>query len=281
MSLTSYRTAPHCGHAYAADPHHRQAPSTSWWPAVVRDGTIRAAPPIDEGNDMATMKRMSGTDPVEILHLYAQNHAPAPNFMDGGSIHARWEWGNGISRPSDAYIEKFVNRTNDLVDRYRPDLMYFDDTALPFSQISDAGLRIAARYYNANTGWHRGRNEAVINGKILTPEQRRAMVWDIERGQSDQIEPLPWQTCTCLGAWHYDRGIAERHGYKSATTVIRTLADVVSKNGNLLLSVPVRGDGTIDDQEEAIVREIAAWMKVHKEAILGTRPWKVAGEGPA
>ncbi|MBN9502797.1 MAG: alpha-L-fucosidase [Armatimonadetes bacterium] len=223
-------------------------------------------------------KWWEGLDPQD---LYAQNHTPAPNFMDGGSIHARWNWGNGISRPTDAYIEKFVNRTNDLVDTYRPDLLYFDDTALPFSQISDAGLRIAAHYYNSNMAWHKGKNEAVLNGKILTPEQRKAMVWDIERGQSNIIEPLPWQTDTCIGSWHYDRAIYERHGYKSSKTVIQTLADVVSKNGNLLLSVPVRGDGSLDDQELKIVQEIGAWMKVNKEAIFGTRPWKVAGEGPA
>ncbi len=223
-------------------------------------------------------KWWDGLDPQD---LYAQNHAPSPNFMDGGSIHARWNWGGGVSRPDQAYIDKFYNRTIDLIDSYKPDLVYFDDTALPLYPISDAGLRIAAHYYNANAAWHGGRNEAVINGKILTPEQRKAMVWDIERGQSDKVEPLPWQTCTCLGAWHYERSFYDRHGYKSATTVIRTLADVVSKNGNLLLSVPVRSDGTIDDQEEAIVREIAAWMGVHKESILGTRPWKVAGEGPA
>ncbi len=223
-------------------------------------------------------KWWDGLDPQD---LYAQNHAPSPNFMDGGSIHARWNWGNGVTQPDKAYIDKFYNRTIDLIDSYKPDLVYFDDTALPLWPISDAGLRIASHYYNANASWHRGRNEAVINGKILTPEQRKAMVWDIERGQSDKIEPLPWQTCTCLGSWHYDRGIYDRRQYKSATTVIRMLADVVSKNGNLLLSVPVRSDGTIDDQEEAIVKEIAAWMKVHQEAILGTRPWKVAGEGPA
>lgn len=223
-------------------------------------------------------KWWEGLDPQD---LYAQNHTPSPNFMDAGQIHSRWDWGNGVTQPTSAYIEKFVNRTVDLIDTYKPDLLYFDDTALPFSQISDAGLRIAAHYYNANMGWHRGRNEAVLNGKVLTPEQRKAMVWDIERGQSNVIEPLVWQTDTCLGGWHYDRNFYENGWYKSATTVIRTLADVVSKNGNLLLSVPLRGDGTPDEKEVAIVKGIAAWMKVHKEAIYGTRPWKVAGEGPA
>lgn len=223
-------------------------------------------------------KWWDGLDPQD---LYAQNHAPAANFMDPGSIHPRWGWGNGVSKPDDAYLEKFYNRTVDLIDKYHPDLVYFDDTALPLWPISDAGLRIASHYYNANAQWHGGDNQAVINGKILTPEQRRSMVWDIERGQSNVIEPLPWQTCTCIGEWHYNRDVYNRHGYKSAKTVIQSLADVVSKNGNLLLSVPVRSDGTIDEQEKAVVEGIGTWMKVHKESIFGTRPWKVAGEGPA
>jgi Alpha-L-fucosidase len=81
--------------------------------------------------------------------------------------------------------------------------------------------------------------------------------------------------------WHYDKRIYEKKRYKSAKTVIHTLVDVVSKNGNLLLNIPVKGNGTIDDQEMAILEEIATWMKVNAECIFDTRPWKVFGEGPA
>jgi len=107
------------------------------------------------------------------------------------------------------------------------------------------------------------------------------MVWDIERGQSPRIEPLPWQTDTCIGSWHYDRRIYEARRYKSAKTVVHMLVDIVSKNGNLLLSVPVRGDGTIDSEETAVVEAIGRWMAVNREGIFGTRPWKIFGEGPA
>ena len=91
---------------------------------------------------------------------------------------------------------------------------------------------------------------------------------------------MPWQTCTCIGSWHYDRGIYNRNGYKSAATVIRMLVDVVSKNGTLLLSIPVRANGTIDEKERAIVNDIKAWMNINKKSIYGTRPWKTFGEGP-
>jgi len=223
-------------------------------------------------------KWWEGLDPQD---LYAQNHALSVfpgGVVDTGKI---WAWEEGASIPDKAYCDNFLNRTLDLIDKYQPDLIYFDDVALPLWPVSDVGLQITAHFYNQSEALHNGRNEAVVFGKVLTDEQRRGIVWDVERGASNRIEPLPWQTCTCIGNWHYDRALYERHGYKSAATVIQTLADVVSKNGNLLLSVPVRADGTIDDQEVAIVEGVADWMEVNRECIFGTRPWKVYGEGPS
>jgi alpha-L-fucosidase len=216
-----------------------------------------------------------GLDPQD---LYEQRHAPAPNFDDPALIHRRWDWGNGITPPDQAYCEKFYNRTVDLINRYQPDLIYFDDTALPLWPVSDAGLKIAAHFYNSNNRWHG--DDGVMFNKILDAEQRRCMAWDIERGTSSVIEPQPFQTDTCIGNWHYEQKIRDEHGYKSAATVIRTLVDVVSKNGNLLLSIPLRGDGTPDDDEIAILEGIAAWMQINQECIHGTRPWKIFGEGP-
>jgi alpha-L-fucosidase len=116
---------------------------------------------------------------------------------------------------------------------------------------------------------------------MLNEDQRKAMVWDIERGQANSIQPLPWQTDTCIGGWHYDRALYDRNGYKTAKTVIQTLVDIVSKNGNLMLNIPVRGDGTIDEKERKVVEEIGQWMKANSESIYGTRPWGIFGEGPA
>jgi alpha-L-fucosidase len=185
-----------------------------------------------------------------------------------------------VTQPDQAYTDKFYNRTVDLINKYKPDLLYFDDTALPLWPASDAGLKIAAHFYNHNNHLHGSREGGVLLGKILDPEQRQCMVWDIERGSSNVIEPEPWQTDTCIGAWHYDKGVFDGHRYKSAKTVVQTLIDVVSKNGNLLLSVPLKGDGSLDADEIAIIEGIADWMEVNKEAIHGTRPWKVLGEGP-
>lgn len=222
-------------------------------------------------------KWWDGYDPQE---LYAQNHALSKDSLDDNSMGRHWDWGNGASVPNKAYCDKFLNRTIELIDKYSPELIYFDDTALPLWPVSDAGLKIAAHMYNTSIKKH-GKLQAALFGKVLDERQRKCMIWDIERGQSNQIEPLPWQTDTCIGSWHYDRRLFDDKRYKSAKTVIHTLVDIVSKNGNLLLNIPVRGDGTIDSEERAVVESIGAWMQVNSEAIYGTRPWRVFGEGPA
>jgi len=178
--------------------------------------------------------------------------------------------------PDDEYLLNFYMRVRDLIDKYRLDLLYFDDSILPLNQISpQIGLRIAAHLYNSSIRWH-GRNEAVMTTKGLPPELRKALVWDIERGRAKVIEPYPWQIDTSIGDWHYRRG----DRYKSPMQIIHTLVDVVSKNGNMLLNVPGKGDGTIDDEAVQILESIGKWMQVNGEAIYGTRPWLDFGEGP-
>ncbi len=222
-------------------------------------------------------KWWDGLDPQD---LYAQNHPVS---------RADWEWrvkppatgADDPRLPSPPHITKFFNRTIDLLDRYQPDLVYFDDSVLPFYPISDVGLKIAAHFYNSNLDRNGGRLEAVINGKKLDEIQKKALVYDIERGKAEGILPLPWQTDTCIGQWHYSRDVFNRHAYKKSVEVINMLADIVSKNGNLMLSIPVRGDGSLDEDELQLLDEIAAWMDVNAEAIFATRPWKVFGEGPS
>lgn len=222
-------------------------------------------------------KWWEGYDPQ---NLYAQNHPLSENSWDNGSIHRQWAWGNGACLPSTEYCTNFYNRTLDAINRYHPDLIYFDVTVMPFYPISDAGLKIAAHFYNHSMANHKGKLQGVMLGKILNEEQRKALVWDVERGAPDKIIEEPWQACSCIGGWHYNTSIYEGNGYKSAATVVKLLADIVSKNGNLLLSVPLRADGTFDEKEEAILNEFGDWMTVNKESIINTRTWKIFGEGP-
>ncbi|MDD3323139.1 MAG: alpha-L-fucosidase [Paludibacter sp.] len=218
-----------------------------------------------------------GLDPQE---LYAQNHTLSEGSENPKTINQQWEWGNGASIPSQAYCDKFYNRTIDMINQFNPDLLYFDDTALPLYPVSDAGLKIAAHYYNHNMATHNGKLEAVLFGKILTDDQKKCIVWDVERETPDKIQANSWQTCTCIGQWHYSRSVYDKNRYKSAKVVIHMLVDIVSKNGNLLLNIPIRGDGSIDEKEVSVLEGIAAWMDINKESIFDTRTWEVFGEGP-
>jgi len=194
--------------------------------------------------------------------LYEQNHAPK-------------------AKPDQAYIDKFFQRTRQLIQDYAPDLVYFDDGVLPLRKADEAaGLSLVADYYNASAKLH-GKNEAVVNTKALNEDQSKALVYDIERGRADRILSAPWQTDTCIGQWHYSRAVYDKKEYKSAAVVVPMLADIVSKNGNLLLSVPLRRDGMPDEDEMEIVADIGAWLKVNGEGIYATRPWTIYGEGPS
>jgi len=259
----------HSAHAWSWYETSQRADKTGSLAGVPYDGKLT----VGEGEG----KWWKGYDPQE---LYAQNHPLSENSEINQAIHRQWNWGNGVNPPSKEYCENFYQRVIDLLESYDPSMIYFDDTALPLWPVSDAGLRIASYTYNRSIKKH-GKLDAVIFGKVLDEKQRKCMVWDIERGQSNEIEPLPWQTDTCIGEWHYDRRVYDNNRYKTAKTVIHTLADIVSKNGNLCLNIPLRGDGSIDEKEMVTIEGIGNWMKINSEAIYGTRPWKLYGEGPA
>ena len=213
-----------------------------------------------------------GLDPQD---LYEQRHTRSKN-------NGEWDWNpTQVTLPDQAYCDRFYNRTMDLINKYDPSVVYFDDTVLPLYPFSDVGLQLTAHLYNKSMARNGGRNEVVVTGKVLKEWHKKALMWDVERGTPDRIQPQAWQTCTCIGSWHYDKRRFFDGTYKTAQAVIQTLVDVVSKNGNLLLSVPVKGDGTIDSLEYKVVCEVGTWLKANGESIYGTRPWVIFGEGPA
>ncbi len=170
-------------------------------------------------------------------------------------------------------------RVKDLIDQYQPDLMYFDG-GYPFDE-GLVGRRLVAHYYNTNSTWHNGRNDAVMCIKKWPADSGHGAfrdgtcIQDIERGRADDLHDLPWQTDTCIGGWYYRQGIR----YKTIAQVVHMLIDIVSKNGNLLLNIPLHPTGVIDRQEEAFLKGMGEWMAVNGQGLYGTRPWVVFGEG--
>ena len=225
-------------------------------------------------------KWWEGYDPQQ---FYGGYNVVIPSGFTSIDSMAAWHqandrvWSERIPEMNPQFAHNWFLRCKQLIDDYNPDLIYFDDEHdLPMEHY---GLEIAAHMYNRSMRLNGGRNEAVINSKRLTEEQQRGVVMDCERGAFADISPRPWQTCMCIGSWHYSRALYEKGGYKSAERIIKTFIDIVSKNGNLLLSIPVRGDGSIDEKERAFLTEFKSWLDINGEGIFGSRPWKIYGEG--
>jgi alpha-L-fucosidase len=178
--------------------------------------------------------------------------------------------------PNTEFLDDWLARTAELVDRYRPQLVWFDWwIAQPV--FHDRLQRFAAFYYNRGAEWGKG---VAINYKKHGGESfpDTAGVLDIERGQLASLRPLFWQNDTSVSKTSW--GYVTNHEYKTVDSIVDDLVDIVSKNGSLLLNIGPRPDGTIPEPEEKMLREIGAWLAVNGEAIYGTRPFAVFGEGP-
>jgi alpha-L-fucosidase len=175
--------------------------------------------------------------------------------------------------PDRAYLDDWLARSAELVNKYRPELVWFD-WWIGQKEFEPYLRSFAAYYYNdaANRG-----STAVINYKY-TAFPEKAAVLDIERGQLERPRELFWQTDTSVSneSWGY----IEHDTFKSPASLVWQLVDVVSKNGSLLLNIGPRPDGTIPDPVKLVLREIGGWLKVNGEAIYRTRPWTTSGEGP-
>ncbi len=180
---------------------------------------------------------------------------------------------NDYTFVSSAWTRDWLARSAEIVEKYHPDVMYFDWWIGQPSVRADL-TRFAAFYYNTS---QQGDVAGIINYKDYAM-QENAGVLNIERGQLSSIRPLYWQTDTSVGnkSWGY----IENETFKSPEFIVQQLADIVSKNGNLLLNIGPRSDGTIPDEVQQVLRGVGSWLKVNGEAIYGTRPWRVFGEGP-
>ncbi len=193
-----------------------------------------------------------------------------PSYENPYETQAEYDYVENIDQ---LFIDDFLARTCEIVDKYRPKILYFD-AWIQAACFKTALKKIAAYYYNRAEEWG---EEVTINYKFDAYMQSVGTP-DIERGQMAEISPIYWQNDTSIAknSWGYSKN----NDYKTANDIICDFVDVVSKNGSFLLNVGPRADGTIPAEDEAILRTIGAWLKLNSEGIYGSTHWKTFGEGP-
>jgi alpha-L-fucosidase len=181
-----------------------------------------------------------------------------------------------LTPPSQAFLDDWLARTAELVDKYHPQLVWFD-WWIAQPAFHPNLQKFAAFYYNRGAEWKQG---VAINYKKHGGESfpDTAGVLDIERGQLAATRAQFWQTDTAVSknSWGY----VSNQDYKTSDSIVDDLIDIVSKNGSLLLNIGPKPDGTIPDPEQRMLRDIGGWLAINGEAIYGTRPWTLFGEGP-
>ncbi len=177
------------------------------------------------------------------------------------------------------HVEKWFSISMEIIEKYRPDMVYYDFDLVngAFDRYPDANRYLMlANYYNMAQEWEG--NEGVVvankNGAFAPTEA----LHDSERAALSAIDPTPWQTDTSVGkkSWGYTTDEVYRDGKE----FIGALIDIVSKNGNLLLNIGPRADGSIPDEAREALLTVGNWLGTYGDAIYGTRPWIVYGEGP-
>ncbi|WP_281228326.1 alpha-L-fucosidase [Flavobacterium aquiphilum] len=173
---------------------------------------------------------------------------------------------------SQAFLEEWLARCQELVDKYKPDMFWFDN-GVNSRTLDPIKLRFAAYYYNRAKQWNKAvsistKSDAYLSGSIR----------DFERQGRAPKELTDY-------VWQVDDPIGDKFGYvegmklSNSAIIIRRLIENVSRNGNLMLNISPKSDGTIPQEQKEILLGIGSWLKINGDGIYGTRAWKKYGEG--
>jgi len=181
-------------------------------------------------------------------------------------------------RPNKKYLKLWYGKIDEVLVKYKPDLIWFD---FGLGYIPERyRKKLLARYYNLGVVWGKEvgvcyKNKEEFKKPTLPDE---AGILDFERGRANKLLKDVWLTDTSVSSWFYN--VRSENRAKTTNEIVDMLVDIVSKNGCLLLNVPPKPDGTIPEFAQKILLNIGGWLKVNGEAIYGTRPWIIYGEGP-
>lgn len=250
-----------------------------WDCAYTRWNSVKMGPKRDLVGELASAVRKEG-----LVFGVSYHRAEHWWFMEGGKHFPsdvqdpQYEDFYGPAQPentppNEGFLTDWLLRAFELIDKYRPQIFWFDwwieqPAFEPYLRL------FATYYYNRAHQWGLG---VAINYKLKTFPEGTAVL-DVERGKLDRLYPFFWQTDTSVDkkSWCYIKD----PDYKTPQQIVQDLVDIVSKNGCLLLNLGPRPDGTIPEEQMAIIREIGRWLKANGEAIYDTRPWRTYGEGP-
>lgn len=284
------------------------------WLKIIKDSGARYIVPVAEHHDGFSMydNSYSRWDSVEMgpkkdiigelkvatekagLHFGLSSHR-AENwwFFDGGRempsdvqddayrdlygpAQNREKSESGEIQLSQEFLDDWLLRTVELVDKYEPELIWFD-WWIANEQMHKHVQDFTGYYYNKGVAWE---NMPALNYKEhadMRSFEPGSAVLDIERGAMTDIHDHFWQTDTSVSksSWGY----VTNHKYRDANSLVDDMIDIISKNGSLLLNIGPKPDGTIPQEEIDLLAEIGDWLKLNGEAIYNTRPWHVFGEG--
>lgn len=170
------------------------------------------------------------------------------------------------------FYKNWLTELNEVINQYSPDLIYFDSK---LDKLPDSiKAQFVADYFNFAT--KNGKQVVITHKEGELPKS--VSLEDFEKGRMNKKTEEFWLTdeTVSVGSWSYTNDL----GLKTANEIIDLLADIVSKNGALMLNVSPMANGIIPDNQQAILREIGEWMEINGESIYGTRTWEVFGEGP-
>jgi len=174
--------------------------------------------------------------------------------------------------PREKFLEMWLGKLKEVIDKYQPDLMWFDSW---LDEIPDeVKMQYLAHYFNKAK---ESGQEVVVTFK-QSDLPREVAVDDYEKGRANRLTEFTWLTDDTIsrGSWCYTKDLR----IKPTREVIHVLIDIVSKNGQLLLNISPKADGTIPDDQREVLLGVGEWLGVNGEAIYETRPWVIFGEGP-